>query len=175
MPEIRSETSLLVIFVDLTRFASQSQRVGDVELADGIDAYYEQVAASVQDAGGRVVKFVGDGVLIVFPEDQVDRGVEMLLALKEAIDRSMAERGWECRLIAKAHFGTAVAGPFGAVGDKRHDVIGKVVNIAALLDSAGVTLSVAAFRKLSPPLRRRFKKHTPPVTYIRAEDPRRFR
>ncbi len=175
MPEIRSETSLLVIFVDLTRFASQSQRVGDVELADGIDAYYEQVGASVQDAGGRLVKFVGDGVLIVFAEDQVDRGVEMLLALKEAVDRSMAARGWECRLIAKAHFGTAVAGPFGSAGDKRHDVIGKVVNTAALLDSSGVTLSVAAFRKLSPPLRRRFKKHTPPVTYIRAEDPRRFR
>jgi hypothetical protein len=50
-----------------------------------------------------------------------------------------------------------------------------VVNTTALLDSSGVTLSVAAFRKLSPPLRRRFKKHTPPVTYIRAEDPRRFR
>lgn len=175
MPEIRTETSLLVAFVDLTRFASQSQRVGDVELADGIDAYYEQVGASVQDAGGRVVKFVGDGVLIVFAEDQVDRGVEALLALKEAVDRSMAERGWECRLIAKAHFGTAVAGPFGSVGDKHHDVIGKAVNTAAVLDSAGVTLSVAAFRKLSPPLRRRFKKHTPPVTYIRAEDPRRFR
>ena len=175
MPEIRSETSLLVAFVDLTRFASQSQRVGDVELADGIDAYYEQVGASVQGAGGRVVKFVGDGVLVVFAEDQVDRGVEMLLALKEAVDRSMAERGWECRLIAKAHFGTAVAGPFGLPGAKHHDVIGKAVNTAAVLDSAGVTLSVAAFRKLSPPLRRRFKKHTPPVTYIRAEDPRRFR
>jgi len=146
-----------------------------VELADGIDAYYEQVGAAVQGAGGRVIKFVGDGVLIAFAEDEVDRGVEMLLALKEAVDRSMAERGWECRLIAKAHFGTAVAGPFGSVGDKRHDVIGKAVNTAAVLDSAGVTLSVAAFRKLSPPLRRRFKKHTPPVTYIRAEDPRRFR
>jgi len=88
MPEIRSETSLLVAFVDLTRFASQSQRVGDVELADGIDAYYEQVGASVEGAGGRVVKFVGDGVLVVFAEDQVDRGVEVLLALKEAVDLS---------------------------------------------------------------------------------------
>ena len=74
MPEIRSETSLLVVFADLTRFASQSQRVGDVELADGIDAYYEQVAASVQDAGGRVVKFVGDGVLLALAEGRVDRG-----------------------------------------------------------------------------------------------------
>jgi hypothetical protein len=60
-------------------------------------------------------------------------------------------------------------------GDKHHDVIGKTVNPAAMLDSTGVTLSVTAFRKLGPALRRRFKKHTPPVTYIRAEDPRRLR
>jgi hypothetical protein len=35
MAENRSETSLLVVFVGLTRFASQSQRVGDLELAEG--------------------------------------------------------------------------------------------------------------------------------------------
>jgi class 3 adenylate cyclase len=84
----------------------------------------------------------------------------------------MAQRGWECRLMVKAHFGTVVTGPFGAAGDKRHDVIGKAVNVAAALDATGVALSVAAFRKLGPGLRRRFKKHTPPVTYIRVEDRR---
>ena len=174
MLEIRSETSLLVAFVDLTRFASQSHRVGDLELADGLDAYYEQVGAAVQSAGGRVVKFLGDGVLIAFAEDQVDRAVEMLLALKDTVDRSMTERGWECRLVAKAHFGTAVAGPFGLAGAKHQDVIGKVVNTAVTLESSGVTLSVTAFRKLGPELWRRFKKHTAPLTYIRLEDSRRF-
>ena len=69
-------------------------------------------------------------------------------------------------------FGTVVAGPFGRDGDKRYDVIGKTVNVAATLDATGVALSVAAFRKLGPALRRRFKKHTPPVTYIRLEDRR---
>jgi hypothetical protein len=44
-----------------------------------------------------------------------------------------------------------------------------------MLDSTGVALSVEAFRKLSPDMRRRFKKHTPPITYIRTEDPHRFR
>lgn len=34
------------MFVDLTRFFAQSQRVDDVELADTIDAYYEQVGAA---------------------------------------------------------------------------------------------------------------------------------
>jgi adenylate cyclase len=172
MPETRSETALLVVFVDLTRFAAQSRRVDDVELADTIDAYYEQVGASVRDAGGRVVKYVGDGVLIVFEEEHVDRGVEMLLALKDSVDQTMARRGWECRLVVKAHFGTAIAGPFGLQGDKHHDVIGKTVNTAVMLEATGVTLTVNAFRKLGPALRRRFKKHTPPVTYIRLEDRR---
>jgi len=113
--------------------------------------------------------------LIVFSEDRVDRGVETLLALKDAGDGSMTQRGWECRLVAKAHFGTAVAGLFGRADDKHPDVVGKTVNTAVALEATGVTLSVAAFRKLSPALRQRFKKHTPPVTYIRVEDPRRFR
>ena len=172
MSEIRSETPQLIVFVDLTRFAAQSQRVDDVEIADTLDAFYEQVDASVQGAGGRVVKCMGDAVLIAFDEAHVDRGVESLLSLKEAVDHSMAQRGWACRLVVKAHFGTVVAGPFGRAGDKRYDVIGKTVNVAATLEATGVALSVAAFRKLEPALRRRFKKHTPPVTYIRLEDRR---
>ena len=172
MSEARYETPQLIVFVDLTRFAAQSQRVDDVEIADALDAFYEQVGATVQGAGGRVVKCMGDAVLIAFDEVHVDRGVESLLSLKQAVDQSMARRGWECRLVVKAHFGTVVAGPFGRAGDKRSDVIGKTVNVAATLEASGVALSVAAFRKLDPALRRRFKKHTPPVTYIRLGDRR---
>ena len=169
------EVPLLIAFVDLTRYAAQCQRVTDRALADTIDTYYERVASLVERAGGRVVKFIGDAALLVFPEDAVDRGVEGLLQLKDTVDDVMQERGWDCRLAVKAHFGTTVAGPFGAAGAKRFDVIGKAVNTAATLDSTGVTLSVAAFRKLGPELRRRFHKHTPPITYIRMEDPRRVR
>ena len=103
----------------------------------------------VEKAGGRVVKFMGD------------------------VDDLMESRRWDCRLTVKAHFGTAVAGPYGAAGAKRFDVIGKAVNTAAALEGSGVALSVTAFRTLGPELRRRVRKHTPPVTYIRHEDPRR--
>jgi adenylate cyclase len=173
MAEPRSEVPLLIAFADLTRFMAQSQRVSDAELADTIDAYYEQVGVVIDKAGGRVVKFIGDAALIVFPEDAVDRGVEALLDLKDAVDDLMKDRGWDCRLTIKAHFGTTPAGPFGAAGAKRFDVIGKAVNTTATLEATGVTLSVSAFRKLGPELRRRFHKHTPPITYIRIEDPRR--
>ncbi|HEU5195575.1 MAG TPA: adenylate/guanylate cyclase domain-containing protein [Methylomirabilota bacterium] len=173
MVEDRSEVPLLIAFADLTRFFVQSQRVSDLDLADTLDAFYECVAVPVDKSGGRVVKFIGDAALIVFSEDAVDRGVEALLQVKDAVDDLMERRRWDCRLTVKAHFGTTVAGPFGAAGAKRFDVIGKAVNTAATLEGSGVTLSVAAFRKLGPELRRRFRKHTPPVTYIRHEDPRR--
>lgn len=168
----RAPTPLLVVFLDLTRFATQSQRVEDPELADTVDAYYERVAGAVDAAGGRTVKFIGDAALTVFPEHAVDAGVAMLLDLKPAVDRLMVERGWECRLTARAHFGSVMAGEFGAAGRKQFDVLGRVVNTAATLDGTGVTLSAEAFRKLSPELRQRFKKHTPSVTYIRLDDPR---
>jgi adenylate cyclase len=171
----RTPTPLLIVFVDLTRFTAQTRRTGDADLAEVIDGYYERVAAAISGAGGRMVKFIGDGGLAVFPEAAVDAGVTALLALKDQIDAWMASLGWDCRLEARAHFGTVVAGDYGGAGDKRFDVIGSEVNTAAMLDHAGLALSVAAFRKLSPELRTRFKKHTAPVTYIRTEDPHRLR
>ena len=175
MPESRVETSLLIVFIDLTRFSAESQRVTDVELADVVDDYYQLVGRAVRTSGGRVVKFIGDATLAVFPEDALDAGVKMLLELKEAVDKLMTQRGWQCRFTAKAHFGSAVAGPFGEGDVRRYDVIGRDVNMTAILRSTGVALSVPAFRKLSPELRKEFKRHTPPVTYIRSQDPRPFR
>jgi len=171
----RVELPLLVAFIDLTGFAMQCTRVADDDLAAVIDGYYELVASRVTAAGGRVVKFIGDGALVVFEVGDADAGVDALLALKSDIDRYLADHHWDCRTTIKAHVGTVIAGPYGGPGDKRFDVIGKTVNTAAMLDATGVALSAEAFRALSPAMRQRFKKHTWPVTYIRVEDPHRFR
>lgn len=172
LPTQRASTQLLIVFIDLTRFAAQAQRVEEAELAETIDHYYEIVAEATDAAGGTVVKFIGDAALVVFPADGVDAGIEMLLKLKVDVDHLMTEQGWECRLHAKAHFGAVIAGPFGSMRGKRFDVLGRAVNTAAVLDSTGVALSAEAFRKLSPPLRQKFRKHTPSISYLRLEDPR---
>ena len=172
MAETRIETPLLIAFLDLTRFFAQSQRADDAEIAETLDAFYEHVAAAVGAAGGTVVKFIGDAALVVFPEAGVDRGVEALLDLKDSVDDLMTRRGWQCRLTVKAHFGPVVAGPYGAAGAQRYDVLGRAVNVTAGLEGSGVTLSVEAFRRLGADLRPSFKKHTPPITYIRLQDMR---
>ena len=157
----RTSTDLLIVFIDLTRFAAESRRVDEAELADAVDEYYELVAAVTEAAGGTVVKFIGDAALIVFPADRVDAGVAMLVTLKTDVDRLMSEKGWECRLHAKAHFGSVIAGAFGAKDAKRFDVLGRAVNAAAMLESTGVALSAEAFRRLSPAARTRYREYAP--------------
>jgi class 3 adenylate cyclase len=171
----RTAKPLLIVFLDFTRFAFQSQRVDDSELADTIDAYYERATKAIESAGGTVVKFIGDATLAVFPEEAVDAAVRAILELRKTLDESMMERDWECRLTAKVHFGNVIAGEFGAEAAKRFDVIGRAVNTTAMLHSAGITLSAEAFERLSPELRTRFKAHVPPVTYIGLDDRPPFR
>jgi adenylate cyclase len=168
-----SEVSLLVAFTDFTRFAAHAEHLQDAEVASVMDAYYELAGRTVMGTGGRVVKFMGDATLAVFPPEAVDRGVLSLLALKDAADQLMRDHGWDSRLGIKVHFGPVIAGMFGVASQKRYDVLGKTVNVTVRLQASGFALSVEAFRQLGPDVRTRFKKHTPPVTYIRVEDPHR--
>ncbi len=170
-----TQVPLLVVFTSFNRYTAQVDRLDDAEVARVMSAYYGMAASAVKAAGGRVVKFIGDATLAVFPAEAVDRGVLGILELKDASDRFMAEQGWDCHLMAKVHFGSVAQGQFGTGADRRYDVLGKTVNVAARLETNGVALSVEAFRQLGPEVRQRFKKHTPAVTYIRQEDSHRPR
>lgn len=173
--ERRQECALVIAFVDLMGYAAQCARVSDREVADVIDGYYEVVADRVGGTGGRVVKFMGDGALVVYDAADVDRAVGALLSLADDVHRHLSARGWPCHATIKIHLGHVVAGPYGARDDKRFDVIGQAVNTAAMLETTGVTLSAEAFAALSPATAARFKPHAAPVTYVRQGDTPRFR
>ncbi len=139
----RVEQPVLIVFADLTRFMANSRSAADAALAELLDGYYRHAHGLVEAAGGRVVKFMGDAFLPVWPEAGAGDGVEALPALKRDIDAWWAAKGWDSRVVFKAHFGRAVIGPFGA--DARFDVIGNEVNVAATLPARTVSLSAEAF------------------------------
>jgi class 3 adenylate cyclase len=167
--DVRLEVPLFIVFADLAGFGADVRRTGDRDLADILDGLYERVDDRVTAGGGRVVKFVGDAALAVFPEDAGDRVVDALFALKDEADGFLGGHGWSATLTFKVHFGVVMAGPFGAKNDKHFDVIGSDVNAAATLQGRPFVLSAQAFRKLSADARRHFKKHTPPIVYIPVE------
>jgi adenylate cyclase len=166
----RIEQAVLIVFADLTRFMVNSRSTPDAALAELLDGYYRHADGLVSAAGGRVVKFMGDAFLAVWPEASAGSGVEGLPGLKRDIDAWWAAKGWDSRVVLKAHFGRAVIGPFGA--DARFDVIGNEVNVAATLPARTISLSAEAFRRLENGRRRAFRKHTAPVVYIPVDDPR---
>jgi class 3 adenylate cyclase len=161
---------VLIVFADLTRFMVNSRSTPDATLADLLDGYYRYAELLVSAGRGRLVKFMGDAFLAVWPEAHAGEAVEALPGLKGDIDAWWAAKGWDSHVVVKAHFGRAVVGPFGA--DGRFDVIGNEVNVAATLPARTVSLSAEAFRCLENGRRGGFKKHTAPAVYIPVGDPR---
>lgn len=161
---------LLIAFADLTHFTQVSRRLTDADVAQFCQDFYEITEDLVESGGGQVVKFMGDAALILFPVEHAEQGLESLFALKNRVDARMEARDFPCRMLVKAHAGTAMLGRFGG-REKRLDVLGQEVNLTATLPSRGVAISVQAFRALGPDGRRRFKKHTPAVTYIPVDEP----
>ena len=171
-PPQRAVARLLVAFTDLRGFSAVARTRDDEEIARVLDGFYGLTASATVASGGRVVKFIGDGALLVWPESLVDEGVVALLDLRERAGAWLSSESWRLEMLAKAHFGEVVAGDFGPALARHYDVIGKTVDVAAKLDARTVSLTAETFRKLRPETRRLFNKHTEPVVYIPVGDPR---
>jgi adenylate cyclase len=170
MPADLRETEALVVFLDISRFMTAMKRTTELEATQQLNEFYRQVATAVRSAHGTVVKYSGDGALLFFEREQVDAGVVAMLQLKQAVDQWLADLGWDCRLTVQAHYGMTIAGTFDDGERVFFDVVGATVNTAATLQSTGFSITAQVFRQLTPATRTKFKKHTPPVTYIHVED-----
>ncbi len=73
--------TLGVAFFDLSRFSEWASSDDDARAASYLQSFYELAAHSVEAAGGRIVKFLGDAGLVVLRR----RGVDLCpgLAVKE--------------------------------------------------------------------------------------------
>lgn len=57
-----------VMFVDLASFTPLAEAMGDLRAAAVLDRFAQMVRKAVQRCHGRIVKQIGDGFMIVFPE-----------------------------------------------------------------------------------------------------------
>jgi class 3 adenylate cyclase len=162
------ELKVLVGFFDLTNFARYTGWDA-TEMMTFLSDYYEFTGDIIEEAGGTVVKFMGDAALIIFPETHVNEGVVALRKLQTQGDAWLAERGINSRNKVTAHFGEVACGPVGTRHHKSFDVFGIAVNTAARLNSNGFAMTAQVFRQLDAETRNLLKKHTPPITYIPVE------
>lgn len=105
---------MTIMFTDLENFTAFTSREGDEAAREYLDSHHKLVGPIIRSRGGRIVKKLGDGLLVSFgaPEGAVLAAVEMV----DAHDQHL-------RLRAGIHHGEAVM-----LGN---DLVGNDVNIAA--------------------------------------------
>ncbi len=165
-----AEHELLVGFYDLTGYTAFAERRAPREVLQILTGYFALTGGIIADAGGRLIKTLGDAGLCAFFDP--DAGVRAMLRVQSEGDALMARQGFKSRALVKMDFGAVALGKVGAPDAEILDVYGKTVNTAAVLDSKGFAMTASAFRALSADTRTLFKKHTPPISYIAASDHR---
>jgi adenylate cyclase len=169
-----TRVNLLISFMDIQGFVRIAKAVPDLgELYELLNGWASIVITEVENVGGRVIKFIGDSALSVFPEDETSAGVHALLAAKQKSEDFLQSHGFSNRLRVTGHVGETIMGIFGTGHCVGLDLFGDSVNVSATLERADRTgqliLSPQAFRKLDAAARKAFHKHTPPVVYVAAD------
>lgn len=116
------ELRMAVVFVDIVGYTSRSKNLSDTELVDLVELFEDECTRAVVEAGGRVIKTIGDEVLFVADDVPAATGVALTLT----------ERGED----GEDDFPRVRAGlAFGQVTARLGDVFGATVNIASRLTS----------------------------------------
>jgi adenylate cyclase len=150
-------------YCDLRGFTAMSETLPGAELIATLNAYFERMAGPVETEGGEVLKFMGDGMLAVFPVDQADAhcrafaAAEGAIAGMAALNRERETAGLPSLGFGIAlHAGEVVYGNIGAPNRLDFTVIGPAVNqavrIEALCRELGRPLLVSAAFRASCPL-----------------------
>jgi adenylate cyclase len=107
-------TEITIVFTDLEGFTKYTAQEGDEAATKLLNEHHRVVGPIVRSRGGKIVKRLGDGLLLSFPspEAAVFAALELVPAAPEPL-----------RMRAGMHCGEAVV--------TRDDVIGHVVNVAA--------------------------------------------
>ena len=139
-----------ILFVDLRNFTSTAARMDPGKVMAVLARYQGQVLAVIAAHGGRVDKFLGDGVLATFGAvaDSTTHAADALRAASEIVTRLDAERGefadlgwpgdWSSGTAVAT--GTVTVGVVGAEGHYEFTVIGDAVNRAAKFEAANKVL-----------------------------------
>ncbi|MBB4169749.1 adenylate/guanylate cyclase domain-containing protein [Rhizobium sp. BK538] len=137
------ETIIAAILIcDLRNFTRLSDSLPRDELIEILNRYFDVVAEPIERHGGEILKFIGDGLLAVFPMDGTDACQHLLAAVQEGYQSASCLR----RTAELVRFGTGIhlgEVMYGNIGSKKRldfTVIGSAVNLAFKLEALTKTL-----------------------------------
>ncbi len=156
----------VIMMTDMRNFTGLSDRLPGDAVIELLDDYFDAIVSPIQENKGEILKFMGDGVLAIFPaDDDEDFAPSSLRALEAATqgldrlaeinrERRESERS-EMRTGIGLHLGEVIYGNVGAADRLDFTVIGPAVNLASRIE--GLTkrllrplLTSSAFAEICP-------------------------
>src|ERR687896_2131401 len=103
---LQRQERLLLALVSVAGASAACADQGDVATVEVLRDYYALLAEACRVADGRVVKVIGDGVLLAFPPDRPDAASRALRSGQGAAARRWAAFDGRCRVTVKAVTGS---------------------------------------------------------------------
>jgi adenylate cyclase len=145
------EVEATVVLADVRDFSPLAAQLGPVDLGLALSRFYEHLGEIIEKHHGRIVKFIGDGVLAVFTRSGArDHRLTALEAVAEAIGTRQAFLDDNVKLklpvldySVGAASGSVLAGEMGTMKLRFYDVLGQPVNQAFRLTSLAARRNVS--------------------------------
>jgi len=128
------EQNVTVMFSDISDSTGMAEQLGTSKFAAVLSIYYE-IATDIIFKHNGIVKYLGDGILAIFPEENIqNHEKEAILAACELITRvqntGFLENGKQAIIGISINTGYAMLGYVGTKESAEFNVLGDVVNVA---------------------------------------------
>jgi adenylate cyclase len=133
-----------LLYADLRGFTALSESTPPAAVIAALDAWFDRIAGAVHAFGGEVLKFIGDGVLAIFPvsgespRDACDAALRAITAARAGmahLDATRTAQGLPSLPFGIAlHLGEILWGNIGAADRLDFTAIGPAVNLVSRLE-----------------------------------------
>jgi adenylate cyclase len=137
------EREIAILFADIRGFTALAESRLPYDVVFILNRYFTAVGGAVENAGGRVDKFIGDGIMALFGIDgDAATGCRQALLAARSISRRLvelnaalaAEIGAPLRIGIGIHVGPVIVGEMGYGSAAQITAIGDAVNTASRLE-----------------------------------------
>ena len=149
------QKEMTVMFADVRSFTTLSENMTPEENFQFVNRLSSELGPSIRNHHGFIDKFMGDGVMALFPDspdDAAEAAIEMQRKLKEF--NQLRPKNSQVKIGIGLHTGTLMLGTVGEERRMEGTVISDVVNVAARLESltkifgSGIIVSEETLKKL---------------------------
>lgn len=135
---------LTVMISDLRGFTSMSSSMEPEKLVDMLNHYFEKMTIIIENHGGSIIEFLGDGILAVFgaptplkshARECVAAAIEMEAVMDEVNAWNREQDYPDLEMGIGITSGEVIVGNIGSVKRTKYGVIGLQVNLAGRIES----------------------------------------